>query len=101
VNRCIIAGNSAFQNDEENYYEVKFSCDNIVESTYHPQKGEKGYYHHTGITMRDFSSPQIKAKYVYMTSSFNRPSRLVKEMNDVIEGPIHEDIAYGKTYQLL
>ena len=36
-----------------------------------------------------------------MTSSFDRPSRVVKELTDTIDGPIHQDIEYGKIYQLL
>jgi hypothetical protein len=92
VNRSILAGNSSFQNNEEEFYEVKYHCDNIVEANFHPEKGELGYYHHTGIVMQGFMGPEIKAKYVYMTSSFDQPSIKVEEKTDTISGPVHLDI---------
>lgn len=42
--------------------------------------------------MQDFMGPLIRAKYIYMTSSFDQPSVKVREETDSIAAPQHKEV---------
>jgi hypothetical protein len=75
VNRSVLIGNSAFQNNQTNYYQINYPNGGITVDKYHPPIGKSatdpGWFNHTAIVLNNFAKDQnIQAKYVYMTSSY-------------------------------
>lgn len=107
VNRSVMIGNSAFQNNQTDYYKINFPSGDITIDTYHPQKGtsitDKGWYNHTAILLTNFVHDQnIKAKYIYMTSSYRKKSVRTKVMEDEYASPKHEPAQFRvKLYRIL
>lgn len=55
VNRCILAGNSAFQNNQKDYYKIVYPADDITVNKYHPEQDKEDYYHHTAVILKNFN----------------------------------------------
>jgi hypothetical protein len=59
VNRSILIGNSAYQNDQKNYYNLNYPNGDIVVSKYQPDMGksptDNGWLNHTAIVLSNFN----------------------------------------------